>query len=197
MNLVPKINYQHLAHAERWYGECGFEICHMPWVTTETIVNMTLPKGATPTKIEVPGPQKILVGSAEQSFLHCSYYNTMHGKFQAITPCFRDDAEDEWHFKYFMKHELFQNDIVNSDELYKLIEKARQFFSFYLPVEVITTPDPTSYASFDIVDSKFKIELGSYGIRSVEQIGPWIYGTGCAEPRLSQVLQKIAESHHA
>ena len=31
------------------------------------------------------------------------------------------------------------------------------------------------------------IELGSYGIRHCQFLN-WIYGTGCAEPRLSKVM---------
>lgn len=34
------------------------------------------------------------------------------------------------------------------------------------------------------------IELGSYGIRTCDYL-EYIYGTGCAEPRLSQTIKKL------
>jgi len=34
------------------------------------------------------------------------------------------------------------------------------------------------------------IELGSYGIRKHPKVGTWVYGTGCAEPRLSYAIEQ-------
>jgi hypothetical protein len=33
-------------------------------------------------------------------------------------------------------------------------------------------------------------ELGSYGIRKYKNLFQWVYGTGCAEPRLS-IVEKL------
>ena len=43
--------------------------------------------------------------------------------------------------------------------------------------------------TYDIVDLKNGIELGSYGIRQFKDY-KWIFATGLAEPRFSKILSK-------
>ena len=106
------------------------------------------------------------------------------GKYQAITPCFRDEPKhDNLHKPYFMKLELIDAD-ANSKSLSNMIAHSLNFFRIYLDC-FDTRIDKLS---IDIIDSKHGIELGSYGIRTNRACGPWVFGTGVAEPRLSYVL---------
>lgn len=186
---LPKIDYNYIAEAENFYSRRGFSKINVPWYVPREIINITLPPGVVINERNVINDQ-VLVGSAEQSFLYLTKTQDLKGKFFGTTPCFREDIEDELHHHYFMKTELFQNDDVSEISLAALLGIAQNFFSHYLPIKTIETNDPNSYMSFDIIDEKFGIELGSYGIREHPEVGMWIYGTGCAEPRLSYVLEK-------
>lgn len=191
---TPNIEYHNLFEAMNYYSTHGFEFISTPWVVPENIINITLPKDSKPTHLTNNYKFENLVGSAEQGFLYLVINNGLSGKFQSMTPCFRDDAEDDWHFKYFFKLELFQNFQVNEERLNDLILVAKSFFERNLEVEVIKTSDNNCNLSYDIIDTKHGIELGSYGIREHVNTGLWIYGTGCAEPRLSQVIKNARSS---
>src|SRR5690606_9218117 len=106
------------------------------------------------------------------------------GKYCAITPCFRVEAvESEITRPYFMKVELIHITKESLNEnLTKMINDARSFFNCYVNVRLEKTSE--SKTSYDINHEKTGIELGSYGIREYNDIGTWIFGTGCAEPRL-------------
>ncbi len=68
------------------------------------------------------------------------------------------------------------------------IRTAIDFFKKYAAhehIEVIDAPMPNSVVNHDIMIKG--IEVGSYGYRYIDDFA-WVYGTGCAEPRLSQVL---------
>jgi hypothetical protein len=127
---------------------------------------------------------KVLVASAEQSFLYQYLKGFLPpGRFQAITPCFRDERFDVLHGRYFMKNELIITDSVAEEDLLGMIDVARRFFkkeSGYA-VDVSKISENTYDMSIN------GVEVGSYGIRRCEYL-EWIYGTGCAEPRFSQVL---------
>lgn len=123
-----------------------------------------------------------LVGSAEQSFIELLIRQQKLGKHCAITPCFRHEAEyDDLHHAYFMKCELFNSD-ATPENLQQMITDAVDFFRQYLPVTVITTE-----IGYDIMAGDS--ELGSYGFRKYHNT-QFVYGTGCALPRLSTVMQK-------
>ena len=64
-----------------------------------------------------------------------------------------------------------------------MVEKAIGFYQplFTKDLDVVKTE-----TGFDIEINGN--ELGSYGIRSCEFL-EWIYGTGCAEPRTSNLIQ--------
>ena len=103
------------------------------------------------------------------------------GQFQTTTPCFRFESFDYSHTKYFIKNELIKTDVVNNAELDKVVEYCFNFLKGCIPeIEIIQTS-----IGFDI---EYKgNELGSYGIRENEFL-KWIYATGCAEPRLSKII---------
>lgn len=172
--------YRRLYLASEHYKLKGFKYIDVPWIIPPHITNITRPEGATPFTL---ANQTDLVGSSEQSFIYLvSLGQLTHGMYQTITPCFRDDAVDHWHQKYFTKLELFKNDIVNEYELDRMILNAQEFFNRYTTVKSIKTEE-----GYDLI-SEAGIELGSYGIREHVLVGKWIYGTGLAEPRLSKVI---------
>jgi phenylalanyl-tRNA synthetase alpha subunit len=123
-----------------------------------------------------------LVASGEQGFIELMIRENLVGKYFTITPCFREEKYDELHLPYFMKLELIDTEVDNK-KLPAMINDAKRFFDNYLETKVIPTKD-----GYDIVSAKSNIELGSYGIRAYKEF-LWVYGTGVAEPRLSQVLE--------
>jgi hypothetical protein len=89
-----------------------------------------------------------------------------------------------------MKNELIITDNVNQQALVEITDVALQFFSNYLPKNDLSIV--SEGFNFDIHYKN--IELGSYGIRTCEFL-TWIYGTGCAEPRLSKIIESNGLSY--
>ena len=83
-----------------------------------------------------------------------------------------------------MKNELIITDTVDDSNLNKIVDTALEFYSKYLPKNDLTVV--SDIHGFDIMYKE--IELGSYGIRDCDFL-EWIYGTGCAEPRLSKLIE--------
>lgn len=180
------INYQLIENSIKFYESYGFKRVESPWTVTEAVSNITKPSHAKEFKIE--GKGKVLVASAEQSFLYLYLKGFLpKGQFQSVTPCFRDEVFDNWHTKYFIKNELIKTDKVNEEELDIIVQKAFDFFGTIFgksngDLQVI-------FNGKDMYDIVYKdTELGSYGIRECNFL-KWIYGTGCAEPRTSMVLK--------
>ncbi len=191
-----KIDYNLIAESEEFYKHFrqGFEYIDVPiWVRLGA-VKATLPPFRDAFRIDEIG---WLVGSAEQGFLDLILDNENKIKYdqlyQSTTPCFRNEDEDELHQKWFIKNELFllvkeSNPSVTLDYF---IEVAQKNFSRYLNTDVIYIGGTDN--QYDIVSKNYNIELGSYGIRefSLGNLNlKWVYGTGCAEPRLSYALEK-------
>lgn len=179
------INYQLLVDAENYYADYDFKRVEVPWSVPRPFVSITAPANAT----LFPHGDKYLVASGEQSFLSMKLDP---GRYMCITPCFRDDTDDGLHKPYFVKLELFDNFNPELNNLLDILDMCHNFFAHYLPCKTlkIDPEDPLSKAAstYDIV-SLSGIELGSYGIRDHPKLGSWIYATGCAEPRLSKVLE--------
>ncbi len=166
---------QRFAEAQVFYKRYGFKHIDVPWIADKDICLLTAPENVTLYPID----NKYLVASAEQSFLQLlKDGKSLSGKYQTITPCFRDDKIDFLHQRYFTKLELFDSDINCS-----MLECCLDFFKDFLPCEILKTE-----RGHDIISSKSRIELGSYGARDTIY-GKYYYGTGLAEPRLSRVLQ--------
>jgi hypothetical protein len=174
------IDYSLIVDSITYYESNGFHRIESPWTVSEYIDNLTKPKDVI--SFQLKHNNKCLVASGEQSFLYLYLKDFLpKGKFQTVTPCYRFESFDYSHTKYFIKNELIQTDIVNNVELDKIICIALEFYKKYIPtVEVVQTN-----IGFDI---EYKgHELGSYGIRNNEFLN-WIYATGCAEPRLSKII---------
>lgn len=176
------INYYYIDRSINYYSLAGFQRIEAPWTVTESVISLTKPEHAAPYKIEHTG--KCLVGSAEQSFLYMYIKGQLpKGKFQATTPCFRDELFDATHTKYFIKNELINTIDVTEEALKELVDTAYGFFQTFTDKVRIERVDENSY---DIVINN--IEVGSYGIRENSFL-KYIYGTACAEPRLSIALK--------
>lgn len=182
------IDYSLLAKAGSVYELAGFTRIEAPWIVTKEVIDITAPPGS----VEYPiGDEGLLVASGEQSFLELMSQDLLpKGRWQCITPCFRGDALDELHKRYFMKLELIDTKASDS-QLNDIMGLCLAFFRNYVSCAVVPTylSDGVSLAgtTFDIVTIDSDIELGSYGIRT-SKLGSWIYATGCAEPRLSYAI---------
>lgn len=178
------IDYGLLNNSIKYYESKGFQRVEAPWTVSEKVDNITKPSDRISFQLKYN--DKCLVASGEQSFLYLYLKNFLpKGQYQTITPCFRYEAFDFLHTKYFMKNELIKTDVVNQQELEKIVKIA---FGFYQPLfnkEIQIVP---TLEGFDLeIDGK---ELGSYGIRSCEFLD-WIYATGCAEPRTSSLINLL------
>ncbi len=175
------IDYTKLEMAIDFYRWKGYKQVEVPWIISDTAMYITAPSKESVVHSDCGS----LVASAEQSFLEMVIRkNITPGKYVACTPCFRKELIiDELHQNYFMKVELFVNDVVDESQLLKVVHHAYDFFNTQIDPDIVKTD-----IGYDIVAKG--IELGSYGIRDHHLTGPWIYGTGCAEPRLSIVKTK-------
>jgi len=173
------INYGRLAEAETYYQKRGFKLVEVPWIIGEAAYNVTRPPEAVPF-VTLGG---YLVASAEQAYIQQLLEDERLGRCVTTTPCFRHEVYDRWHQPYFVKTELIDTEDTSDASLERMTTTAREFYERFVPTKVIDMGD----GSFDIVDAVAGIELGSYGRRTANGI-TWLYGTGLAEPRLSQVV---------
>jgi hypothetical protein len=196
------IDYDLLARAAEEYGELGYRQVEVPWRVSSPIVDTTKPAGCRSYVIE--GTGKSLVASGEQGFMSLMNKGILPGgKYQTITPCFRDESYDDIHSKQFMKLELIRVDPPT--ELMALqgavaamsYEVAAVMTTLWPGLQVFFTrqvdKDPLRVPGTDAWDLECvvgdrKIELGSYGARRAH-FGTWIYGTGLAEPRFSKTMR--------
>jgi hypothetical protein len=172
------IDYARLDRSIKFYEDYGFKRIESPWTVTKAISNITKPVDGKDW--EIIGKDKVLVASGEQSFLYLYLKGFLpKGKYQTITPCFREEKFDITHTKYFIKNELIITDEVNTLKLDEIVSICQRFFEKEIGkgVDVVKTEQ-----GFDLEYNG--IEIGSYGIRSCEYLD-WIYATGLAEPRMT------------
>lgn len=179
--MIP-IDYDKIGHAISFY-KCGYPYIDVPWVASKPVADLTRPEGAS----EFPYRDQMLVASGEQSFLQLIADGKLSkGKYMCVTPCFRhEDPISEGSRLFFMKAELINTEDTTKNALDEMITWAVDFFELYVLCKII----PTGENTYDILTRKTGIELGSYGIRQEPLIGSWVYGTACAEPRLSYATQ--------
>lgn len=182
------ISYKLLSNSIDYYERQGFTRIETPWTVSEYTDNITKPPEVT--SFQLKHDNSCLVASGEQSFLFLYLQEHLpKGQFQTTTPCYRADQIDFLHSSSFMKNELIKTDIVNEIELEKIIKICFNFYKKYLPdIRIVKTK-----IGYDIEYEG--IELGSYGIRHSEFIS-WIYATGCAEPRLSKVINLFKKKQY-
>jgi hypothetical protein len=176
------IDYKIISNSIDYYKNCGFQRIESPWTVTEAISNITKPSDKAQEFI-LNKKNKVLVASGEQSFLYLYLKGFLPlGKYQTVTPCFRDEIFDWTHSKYFIKNELIDTSDTSESNLEKITDKCFYFFRKYLDDVKIVKTD----IGYDIMSGD--IELGSYGIRTCQFL-KWIYATGVAEPRLSNTIK--------
>ena len=191
MVAVNNINWKRLMSAMTFYNYKGFKYIDLDWTVPSEISEITKPSEHKDVFIG----DKVLVGSAEQTFMNMLISGDLKpNRYCGITPCFRDDEVDEIHNKYFMKVELIDTKEVTVDSLWDIINCCEEFFNDYMKVAVIKVNNVCKNKvldshTYDIVDLKNGIELGSYGIRQYKDY-KWIFATGLAEPRFSKILSK-------
>jgi seryl-tRNA synthetase len=193
------INWFLLIDGLKHYINNGYTYVNAPWDVMQDISAITKPidKDDFPLR-----DGQVLVGSAEQSLISImkgaanpEYDIPFDTNIVTVTPCFRNEPVlDELHQLYFMKVELFRcwmwMDKHNKGEMAKqyteqLLSDALDFYNKYIPCQVLKINDNT----FDIVDKKNNIELGTY-TSYTHGYHEWVCGTGVAEPRLSTVINK-------
>jgi len=176
------IDYKLLDDSIEYYELNGFKRIEVPWLVTEAVDSITRPKGVEPFVVEAK--KKNLIASGEQGFLYLYLKEYLPlGRFQTITPCFRNEPFDYTHSKYFMKNELIDTQDVSEENLMNIIKCAKAFFDTLFPIETQILKTDVGY---DIMIGD--VELGSYGIRQCEFV-KWIYGTAIAEPRTSKIVK--------
>jgi hypothetical protein len=184
------IDYNKIGLSQFHYEKVGFAIVDAPWWVTKEIIGITSPPFASDRPLfYLPQNDKCLVSSGEQGFLYLAAKGLLpKGRFQAVTPCFRNEPQDGLHRKNFIKNELIDTKDVSIRGLEAVIDEALKFFAEFLPRDLLKVEEEAAFGSsvaYDITCGG--IELGSYGIRSCDFLD-WVYGTGCAEPRLSAVI---------
>lgn len=174
-----------LARAMSYYAEIGYAPIEVPWFVPMEIQMLTCPHPSFVMNVEGYGA---LVGSAEQSFMKLALGGEIEaGRYCALTPCFRRDAEDESHKATFMKVELFSfgGSLLDMQiEASLMMARAASFMIRNLG----QAPSPMSVKTAQGWDLEIGgVEVGSYGAREVPGL-TWAYGTGVAEPRFSYAI---------
>lgn len=187
------IDYSILGEAQKFYISKGYDVVEVPWIVSHEVNNIAAPQGHQRYLLDSQSSEE-LVASGEQGFLQLIMQgHLIPGKYQTVTPCFRDDEVDYLHQQQFMKLELIHYDLYDFAEyhgessgcLSKMIEDAEEFFN---SVGLAVNRHRITLAPLlPQIDLEYKgQELGSYGIRKYKGIS-WIYGTGVAEPRFSRI----------
>lgn len=184
------VNYDFLNKSVDYYKKLGYNRIETPWWVPEDIQKITAPKEFHDKFYKVSHTDSVLVASGEQSFLYLIKNNHLPpGKYQTITPCFRNEKETKFNSRHFIKNELIITDNPDRAKAYDLRNQAFAFFLTIVPEQSLLSVVSTK-EGWDIEYNG--IELGSYGMRSCEFVD-WVYGTGCAEPRLSLAIESKEE----
>ena len=180
------IDFNLIDKSIKFYETNGFVRIEAPWTVTKDVSDITKP--ADRKDFTIKEKDKVLVGSGEQSFLYLILKGFLApGKYQTVTPCFRDESFDLTHTKYFIKNELIITNNTSQAALDNLVKCAKEFFSTIVPDKKLLEVIKLGAARYDIEYDG--IELGSYGIRDT-QFTKYIYGTGIAEPRTTTAINR-------
>lgn len=183
--VVTTVDYNLIAKAIRFYCEHQYIYIDVPWLVSRGSIDVTRPMNARYFETFAG----ILVASGEQSFLEIRNDLEADQKYVCATPCFRDEKHDDLHRQTFFKVELIVARPKYPEwSLFEMIETAEKFFKDNCHQSQRDIKRVPTEIGIDI--NLGKVELGSYGIRE-HQGFKWVYGTGCAEPRLSQAIQKL------
>jgi hypothetical protein len=189
------VNHGNISLAVEHFTQRGYVYTEdAPWYVGPAAYFATKPPGAVDIQLRAEGKTftDVMghpVASGEQSFLQMMLDGQPLKRAICVTPCWRYESRmDMLHRKYFMKAELINAQDTDEAHLVDMIHDACTFFERFFSVRTVKIGD-----AYDIVEKGTRIELGSYGIRERDIDGKrfrWIYGTACAEPRLSTVIQR-------
>jgi len=181
--VEPTVDYGKIAKAISYYCANHYKYIEVPWLVSHGSLDVTKPPGARYFDTFAGS----LVASGEQSFLEIRDDLEPNKGYVCATPCFRDEKYDDIHMMHFFKVELIVPRPKNAEwSLFEMIELAESFFrKFYCGGFITRVP-----TDIGIDINIGNIEVGSYGIREHKGF-KWVYGTGCAEPRLSQAIQML------
>ena len=168
-----------LNSAYLFYLMRGYKPLSAPMIVDKDISDLTLPEGREAK--EHLG--QVYVGSAEQSFYQLLKDGLKpEGSYMMLTPCHRDEVNDETHLDIFLKIEL----VSLSATSINILKDTRDFYVFLgEKVDIIKTED---FGSYDLEIGG--IEVGSFGHRFYDDYLV-SYGTGLALPRFSQVRKSL------
>lgn len=193
------MNYGNIAAALEFYQQRSFiYFPDAPWYVSEDAYYTTKPTDAKDVFLADGAAQalgadgrKFMVASGEQAFLQMMLDGQPLKKAICVTPCFRAESRmTDWRRPYFVKAELINAHDCDIGHLVHMVHMACSFFEQSgLSVRVLKTGESSGSPTFDIVEKDTRVELGSYGIREFRDLA-WIYGTACAEPRLSLVQER-------
>jgi hypothetical protein len=169
------ISLPYLTAAINFYQSLGYKALSVPYIIDKEFIDLSF-EGISKA---YPPTNQYYVGSAEQSFFSL-LPKLEDGAYMALTPCVRNDVEDETHQKIFLKLEL----CTIGPTTRNIQEDALIFFrSIGL------------YCKKVDCDLEYDgVELGSYGQRDFFS-REYQYGTGLAEPRTSYVASKIKSQY--
>lgn len=189
------IDYNLLNKALKYFSKKGFKQVEVPWRVSKRAI-----EGTFDSIESFKSDDKFLIGSAEQGFLElCLQDKLTSNQLMSVSPCFRNELEDELHQQEFIKLELiylcfYENKTANILPHYEFLRNSVIGFiikklKIKIPnITVTKTNDGISIYSEDILING--IEYGSYGIRRFQD-KYYIYGTGIALPRTSKILKSI------
>lgn len=178
-NISTKILYEAL----QYYSKLGYQMIDVPLVVDLDVSAHTKPDGV-PELYHDGG--KVYVASAEQSYIQLHKEGKLpNGMYMAVTPCYRHERYvSNTHYLMFMKLELIVVGGVtfaNCDDIIDTVcDDARGFF--LKQGHDVNRWDNNS--EIDLTTSN-GVELGSYGYRKMLDGTGYVYGTGCAFPRVS------------
>ena len=180
------IDYSVIANAIQFYQSRGFRYTDVPWLVGVEAIYSTMPVGGS--ALFLSGHEDFVVASAEQSFIQMMRDGTLKpGKYCACTPCYRQEPKyDDLSRPYFMKVELIDYmGGTTDDDVSNMTSVASEFLRQHVETMVAKTSLDMNCYDRDIISVVDAIELGSYGVRRYGD-HHWVYGTGVAEPRLSE-----------
>lgn len=124
------IDYRKIADSISFYEKLDFKRVEAPWWVPKEIMNITRPPDVSEDAAYfLSKNSKCLVASAEQSFLDMANQGLLpKGKYQATTPCFREEIQGALKRKYFIKNELIITDDPSEKSLQEVISQALDFF---------------------------------------------------------------------
>lgn len=169
-----------LSLASSFFQKKEYVYSPVPWLVDEASVRATLdPTEKDPWHCA----GGYLIGSGEQGFIQILPTIAPNSRLCTLTPCFRDEVEDEFHQRWFVKLELFSN-IVTEAEFGYMLCSCTEFYS-----SLGCLPKQVKLGEMLVDITINDIEVGSYGVREVGDV-KFIYGTGIALPRFNQARSR-------